>query len=49
MVDQFAGKLSVFRVWSGTLKADSASTTRSSDTKERFGQILVLSGKTTSR
>jgi len=47
VADQFAGKISVFRVWSGTLKADSGFLNVSSDTHERFGQILVLNGKTT--
>jgi elongation factor G len=45
IVDQFAGKISVFRVWSGTLKADSGFLNTTRDSAERFGQILVLSGK----
>ena len=48
VADQFAGKISVFRVWSGTLKADSGFQNTSSETHERFGQVLVLNGKTTS-
>ncbi|MBI2897175.1 MAG: elongation factor G [Deltaproteobacteria bacterium] len=48
IVDQFAGKISVFRVWSGTLKADSGFLNTSRETSERFGQILVLNGKTSS-
>ncbi|GAB4490707.1 MAG: elongation factor G [Thermodesulfovibrionales bacterium] len=45
IADPYAGKLSLFRVYSGTLKADSTVYNATSDTKERIGQIFYLLGK----
>ncbi len=43
--DPFAGKLTVIRVYSGTLKADSNVYNASTGTKERVGQVSYLLGK----
>ncbi|MCP4677519.1 MAG: elongation factor G [Deltaproteobacteria bacterium] len=43
--DKFTGKLSLIRVWSGTLAADSGFYNARADEKERLGQILVPIGK----
>lgn len=45
IADPYAGKLSLFRVFSGVLKADSNILNTSSDTKERVGQVFYLLGK----
>ncbi len=45
IADPFAGKLSVFRVFSGTMKADSNVLNATKKTKERVGQLLYLRGK----
>ena len=45
VADPYAGKLSIFRVWSGTLQADSTLYNASKGVRERFGQILQLEGK----
>ena len=45
VADPYAGKLTIFRVWSGTLQPDSNLYNANKDTKERFGQILQLEGK----
>jgi|Deesub1362A_J573_1020465.scaffolds.fasta_scaffold00013_135 elongation factor G len=45
IADPFAGKLSIFRVFSGTLKADSNILNSTSNAKERVGQIYYLMGK----
>lgn len=45
IADPYAGKLSLFRVYSGTLKADSNIFNSTADTKERVGQIFYLLGK----
>jgi elongation factor G len=45
IADPFAGKLSIFRVYSGVLKADSTVLNTSSDAKERIGQVFYLLGK----
>lgn len=45
IADPFTGKLSVFRVFSGTLKADSNTFNISSGSKERIGQIYYMFGK----
>jgi elongation factor G len=45
IADPFTGKLTMFRVYSGTLKADSTVLNTSSDAKERVGQIFHMMGK----
>jgi elongation factor G len=45
VADPFAGKLSLFRVYSGTLSADSNVLNTVSETKERIGQVFHLQGK----
>jgi len=44
-IDPFAGKLSIFRVESGRLKADSGVLNSTRDAKERIGQLLKIEGK----
>lgn len=44
MADPFAGRLTIFRVFSGTLKGDSFYNA-SKETAERFGQLFLLCGK----
>ncbi|MBW2476950.1 MAG: elongation factor G, partial [Deltaproteobacteria bacterium] len=43
--DPFTGKLSLFRVYSGTVKSDSTVYNASKETNERIGQILLPEGK----
>jgi len=43
--DPFAGKLTLFRVFSGVLKADSTIYNSTSDTKEKVGNLFYLLGK----
>jgi elongation factor G len=45
LVDPHAGRISLFRVYSGTLKADSAIHNATRDVAERFGSLLLLQGK----
>lgn len=45
IADPFAGKLSIFRVYSGTINADSTIYNSKKDVKERIGQIFLLEGK----
>ncbi len=45
IADPFAGKLSLFRVFSGELKADSNYYNSTKETKERVGQIFYMLGK----
>ncbi len=45
VADPYAGKLTIFRVWSGTLTADSTLYNANKEMKERFGQILEIEGK----
>ncbi|MBI5101848.1 MAG: elongation factor G [Nitrospirae bacterium] len=45
IADPYAGKLSLFRIYSGTLKGDSTIFNSTADTKERIGQIFYLQGK----
>lgn len=45
IADPYAGKLSMFRVYSGTLKADSTVLNATSGAKERIGQVFYLLGK----
>jgi elongation factor G len=46
VADPYAGKLSLFRVYSGTMKADSSVYNSTAETKERIGQLFYLQGKT---
>jgi len=45
IADPFAGKLSLFRVVSGTFKSDSSVLNANKDKEERIGQIYYLMGK----
>ncbi|MEE2986202.1 MAG: elongation factor G [Nitrospinota bacterium] len=45
VADPYAGKLTLFRVFSGSFKADSTIYNASKDTQERVGQIFLLQGK----
>lgn len=46
IADPFAGRITLFRVVSGTLKSDSAIHNRSRDLPERLGSLQLLQGKT---
>lgn len=43
--DPYTGKITVMRVYSGTLNADSTVCNATKDTEERIGQIYLLEGK----
>ncbi len=45
VADPFAGKLTLLRVCSGTLKSDSTVYNANRGLKEKFGQLLLLEGK----
>jgi len=45
VVDPHAGRLSLFRVYSGTLKSDGAAHNVSRDAAERVGSLFLLQGK----
>jgi len=45
VIDPFAGKLSIFRVISGTARSDATVLNSARETRERFGQLLRLEGK----
>ncbi|MDY6986529.1 MAG: elongation factor G [Thermodesulfobacteriota bacterium] len=45
IADPYAGRLTIFRVYSGTLKADSTFYNASKEAKERCGQLLQIAGK----
>ena len=45
MADPFAGKLTLFKIISGSLKADTGFLNSTRDTKERFGNVFILNGK----
>ena len=45
ITDPFAGQLTIFRVYSGTVKPDSNFYNVNREFKERFGQLLSLEGK----
>ena len=45
IADPFAGKLNLFRVYSGSLNADSAVYNAKKEVKERIAQIFLLEGK----
>jgi elongation factor G len=46
IADPFAGRITMFRVASGSLKADSNLHNKTRDVAERFGHLLLLQGKT---
>jgi elongation factor G len=48
MADPFAGRLTLFRVFSGTLSGDSFYNS-TKDVNERFGQIFIMEGKAQKR
>ena len=45
VADPFASKLTLLRIFSGTIKADSTVYNASKDCKEKYGQLLNLEGK----
>ncbi len=45
VADPFAGKLTLLRVFSGTLKADSMVYNANKSAKEKYGQLLLMEGK----
>ena len=45
LVDPFAGKITLFRVYSGTLSSDSSVYNSTRGCKERIGQVVLLRGK----
>jgi elongation factor G len=46
LTDPYTGRLSIIRVYSGTLKPDSSLYNSNKEKNERYGQIFVLGGKT---
>ena len=46
VADPFAGRITMFRVISGTLKSDSTVQNVTRDTPERLGNLVLLQGKT---
>jgi elongation factor G len=46
VADQFAGRITMFRVYQGCLKADSAAGNATQGTQERLGHLIALQGKT---
>jgi elongation factor G len=46
VADQFAGRITMFRVYQGCLKADSTVVNATQGTPERLGHLLALQGKT---
>ena len=46
IADPFAGRITMFRVVSGALKADSTVHNRTKDAPERLGHLELLQGKT---
>ena len=45
VADPYAGRLSIFRIYSGTLKSDSSFYNANKETTERFGQLFLPEGK----
>lgn len=45
IADPFAGKLTLFRVFSGTIQSDLTLYNANKETKEKFGQLLLMEGK----
>jgi elongation factor G len=48
IADPFAGRITMFRVVSGTVKSDSTIFNKTKDSPERLGHLIVLQGKTQS-
>ncbi len=46
VADQFAGRITMFRVYQGTLKADSTVQNQTQSAPERLGHLMVMQGKT---
>jgi elongation factor G len=46
IADPFAGRITLFRVVSGSLKSDSTVQNKSKETGERLGSLMLLQGKT---
>jgi elongation factor G len=46
VADPFAGRITMFRVVSGAMKADSTVHNKSKDAPERLGHLMVMQGKT---
>jgi elongation factor G len=46
VADQFAGRITLFRVYQGTLKSDSTVINATRGTQERLGHLMALQGKT---
>jgi elongation factor G len=46
VADQFAGRITMFRVYQGCLKADSTVGNATQGTQERLGHLIVMQGKT---
>jgi elongation factor G len=46
VADQFAGRITMFRVYQGCLKADSTIMNATQGTQERLGHLIALQGKT---
>ena len=47
VADQFAGRITMFRVYQGCLKADSTVVNATQGTPERLGHLIAMQGKTT--
>ncbi len=45
VADPYAGRLSIFRIYSGTMAADSTVYNVNKETPERYGQLFLLEGK----
>jgi elongation factor G len=46
IADPFAGRITMFRVMAGTVKADSTLFNKTRDSQERLGHVVTLQGKT---
>jgi elongation factor G len=46
VADQFAGRITMFRVYQGVIKADSTVTNATQGAQERLGHLIALQGKT---
>jgi elongation factor G len=46
VADQFAGRITMFRVYQGVLKSDATVTNATRGSQERLGHLVVLQGKT---